>query len=115
MEAAGIALSIVGGANNPLRDDFTHCTSRSKISKRVAGTIEPLAHCQGHGVVEPNVLDCNDIHRDLPKSTSGSAGATRAPAAQQNAPAEKMTPAAKPSAQTARGLKAPETTGQAPE
>ena len=40
---------------------------------------------------------------------------TRAPAAQQNAPAEKMTPAAKPSAQTARGLKAPETTGQAPE
>src|SRR5579864_7679393 len=76
MEAAGIALSIVGGANNPLRDDFTHCTSRSKISKRVAGTIEPLAHCQGHGVVEPNVLDCNDIHRDLPKSTSGSAGAS---------------------------------------
>jgi hypothetical protein len=35
----------------------------------------------------------------------------RAPAAQQNAPAEKM----KPDAQNAQGKKAPETTGQAPE
>jgi len=37
----------------------------------------------------------------------------RAPAAQQNAPAEKMAPATKPGAQNARGQKAPETTGQA--
>jgi hypothetical protein len=39
----------------------------------------------------------------------------RAPAAQQNAPAEKVAPAMKPSAQNAQGKKAPETTGQAPE
>ncbi len=37
----------------------------------------------------------------------------RAPAVQQNAPAEKMAPATKPGAQNARGQKAPETTGQA--
>ena len=39
----------------------------------------------------------------------------RAPAAQQNAPAEKVAPAMKPGAQNAQGKKAPETTGQAPE
>jgi hypothetical protein len=39
----------------------------------------------------------------------------RAPAAQQNAPAEKVAPAMKPGAQNAQGQKAPETTGQAPE
>jgi hypothetical protein len=39
----------------------------------------------------------------------------RAPAAQQNAPAEKVAPAMKPDAQNAQGKKAPETTGQAPE
>ncbi|MGB8091891.1 MAG: hypothetical protein WCF62_14520, partial [Pseudolabrys sp.] len=39
----------------------------------------------------------------------------RAPAAQQNAPAEKVAPALKPGAQNAQGKKAPETTGQAPE
>jgi hypothetical protein len=39
----------------------------------------------------------------------------RAPAAQQNAPAEKVAPAMKPGAQTAQGKKAPETTGQASE
>jgi uncharacterized protein DUF1236 len=39
-----------------------------------------------------------------------------APAAQQNAPAEKVAPAMKPgAAHNARGQKAPETTGQAPE
>ncbi|MGA7407252.1 MAG: DUF1236 domain-containing protein, partial [Pseudolabrys sp.] len=39
----------------------------------------------------------------------------RAPAAHQNAPAEKVAPAMKPGAQNAQGKKAPETTGQAPE
>ena len=39
----------------------------------------------------------------------------RAPAAQQNAPAEKVTPAMKPGAQNAQGKRAPETNGQAPE
>ena len=39
----------------------------------------------------------------------------RAPAAQQNAPAEKVAPNMKPGAQNAQGKKAPETTGQAPE
>jgi Protein of unknown function (DUF1236) len=39
----------------------------------------------------------------------------RAPAAQQNAPAEKVAPAMKPGAQNAQGKKAPETTGQMPE
>ena len=39
----------------------------------------------------------------------------RAPAAQQNVPAEKVAPAMKPGAQNAQGKKAPETTGQAPE
>ena len=39
----------------------------------------------------------------------------RAPAAQQNVPAEKMAPAIKPGAKNARGQKAPETTGQAPD
>ena len=39
----------------------------------------------------------------------------RAPAAQQNAPAEKVAPAMKPGAQNAQGKKAPETTGQASE
>ena len=39
----------------------------------------------------------------------------RAPAAQQNAPAEKVAPAMKPGAQNAQGKKAPETTGQTPE
>jgi uncharacterized protein DUF1236 len=39
----------------------------------------------------------------------------RAPAAQQNAPAEKVAPAMNPSAHKAGGQKAPETTGQAPE
>ena len=39
----------------------------------------------------------------------------RAPAAQQNAPAEKVAPAMKPGAQNAQGKKAPATTGQAPE
>jgi hypothetical protein len=39
----------------------------------------------------------------------------RAPAAQQNAPAEKAAPAMKPGAQNAQGKKASETTGQAPE
>jgi hypothetical protein len=39
----------------------------------------------------------------------------RAPAAQQNAPAEKTAPAMKPGAQNAGKQKAPETTGQAPE
>jgi Protein of unknown function (DUF1236) len=39
----------------------------------------------------------------------------RAPAALQNAPAEKVAPAMKPGAQNAQGKKAPETTGQAPE
>jgi Protein of unknown function (DUF1236) len=39
----------------------------------------------------------------------------RAPAAQQNAPAEKAAPAMKPGAQNAQGKKAPETTGQTPE
>ena len=40
----------------------------------------------------------------------------RAPAAQQNAPAEKVAPAMKPGAQNAQGKKKPpETTGQAPE
>jgi hypothetical protein len=39
----------------------------------------------------------------------------RAPAAQQNAPAEKVAPAMKPSAHNTGGQKAPETTGQAPE
>ena len=39
----------------------------------------------------------------------------RAPAAQQNAPAEKVAPAMKPGAHNAGGQKAPETTGQAPE
>jgi Protein of unknown function (DUF1236) len=42
-------------------------------------------------------------------------GPARAPAAQQNAPAEKIAPAMKPDAKNARGKKAPETTGQAPE
>lgn len=42
-------------------------------------------------------------------------GPARAPAAQQNAPAEKVAPAMKPDAKNARGQKAPETTGQAPE
>ena len=37
----------------------------------------------------------------------------RAPAAQQNSPAEKVAPAMKPGAANARGQKAPETTGQA--
>ncbi|MGE5852615.1 MAG: DUF1236 domain-containing protein [Deltaproteobacteria bacterium] len=41
-------------------------------------------------------------------------GPARAPAAQQNAPAEKVAPAMKPGAKNARGQKAPETTGQAP-
>ncbi|MGB7770832.1 MAG: DUF1236 domain-containing protein, partial [Pseudolabrys sp.] len=39
----------------------------------------------------------------------------RAPAALQNAPAEKVAPAMKPGAHNAGGQKAPETTGQAPE
>jgi Protein of unknown function (DUF1236) len=39
----------------------------------------------------------------------------RAPAAQQNAPAEKMAPAMKPGAHNAGGQKASETTGQTPE
>jgi Protein of unknown function (DUF1236) len=39
----------------------------------------------------------------------------RAPAAQQNGPAEKVAPAMKPGAHNAGGQKAPETTGQAPE
>jgi Protein of unknown function (DUF1236) len=39
----------------------------------------------------------------------------RAPAALQNAPAEKVAPAMKPGAQNAQGKKAPEATGQAPE
>jgi Protein of unknown function (DUF1236) len=39
----------------------------------------------------------------------------RAPAAQQNAPAEKVAPTMKPGAQNAQGKKVPETTGQAPE
>jgi hypothetical protein len=39
----------------------------------------------------------------------------RAPAAQQNAPAEKVAPAMNPGAHNAGGQKAPETTGQAPE
>ncbi len=39
----------------------------------------------------------------------------RAPAAQQNAPAEKTAPAMKPGAQNTGKQKAPETTGQAPE
>ena len=39
----------------------------------------------------------------------------RAPAAQQNAPAEKVAPAMNPGAHKAGGQKAPETTGQAPE
>ena len=39
----------------------------------------------------------------------------RAPAALQNAPAEKVAPAMKPGAQNTQGKKAPETTGQAPE
>jgi hypothetical protein len=39
----------------------------------------------------------------------------RAPAAQQNAPAEKVAPAMKPGAQNSQGKKAPETTGQASE
>ena len=39
----------------------------------------------------------------------------RAPAAQQNAPAEKVAPAMKSGAQNARGQKAPETTGQTTE
>jgi Protein of unknown function (DUF1236) len=39
----------------------------------------------------------------------------RAPAALQNAPAEKVAPAMKPGAQNAQRKKAPETTGQAPE
>lgn len=41
-------------------------------------------------------------------------GPARAPAAQQNAPAEKVAPAMKPDTKNARGQKAPETTGQAP-
>ncbi|MGE5818922.1 MAG: DUF1236 domain-containing protein [Deltaproteobacteria bacterium] len=41
-------------------------------------------------------------------------GPARAPAAQQNAPAEKVAPAMKPGEKNARGQKAPETTGQAP-
>jgi len=39
----------------------------------------------------------------------------RAPAAQQNAPAEKVAPAMKPGAQNSQGKKTPETTGQASE
>jgi hypothetical protein len=39
----------------------------------------------------------------------------RAPAAQQNAPAEKVAPAMKPGAQNSQGKKAPEATGQASE
>jgi uncharacterized protein DUF1236 len=39
----------------------------------------------------------------------------RTPAAQQNVPADRMTPAIKPRAKNARGQKAPETTGQAPD
>jgi hypothetical protein len=34
--------------------------------ERFAGMIEGLAHSQGSGVVEPNILDRNAIHRNLP-------------------------------------------------
>jgi hypothetical protein len=49
-EGGRIALAILGGVNNSLCDDLTHCTSRPKISKRFAGAVESLAHSQGRGV-----------------------------------------------------------------
>ena len=74
MEAGGIALAILGVCNDQIRDNRRH--GRPEILKRFAGIVESLAHSQGRDVVEPNVLGWNDIHRDLPKNTSGSAGAS---------------------------------------
>jgi hypothetical protein len=67
MKAGGIALAILGDVNNSLCDQFTRCDSCSEAMERFAGVIEGLAHSQGSGVVEPNILDRNAIHRDLPK------------------------------------------------
>jgi hypothetical protein len=66
MKADGIALAILGGVNNSLCDDLTHGTRRPKISKRFASFVESLAHRRDSSVVEPNVFDWTDIHRDLP-------------------------------------------------
>src|SRR6476646_7641107 len=48
-----------------IRDNRRH--GRSEVLKRFAGFVESLAHREGRGVIEPNVLDRNDIHIDLPK------------------------------------------------
>jgi hypothetical protein len=50
-------LTSLGGLNNQICDDLRH--GRPQISRRFAGTVESLAHRQGRGVVEPNVLDRN--------------------------------------------------------
>ena len=69
VEAVGIALAILGDFNYPIRDNRRH--GRSEISKRFAGAVESLAHRQGRGVVEGNILDRNDIHSGLPKVGAG--------------------------------------------
>ncbi len=74
IQPGGFALTSLGGLNNQICDDLRY--GRPQISKRFAGTVESLAHHRGRGVVEPNVLDRNDIHRSLPKSMSGSAEAS---------------------------------------
>jgi hypothetical protein len=61
IEAGGIALAILGGCNDQIRDNRRH--GRAEISKRLAGLVESLAHSQGRGVVEPNVLAWNEKYR----------------------------------------------------
>jgi len=65
IEAGGIALAILCGLDNHIGNDLRH--GRPKISKRFAGMVESLAHGQGRGVVEPNVLVRIGCHGDLPK------------------------------------------------
>jgi hypothetical protein len=65
MEAGGIALAILGVCNDQIRDNRRH--GRPEILKRFAGIVESLAHSEGRGVVEPNVLDRSESHRHLPK------------------------------------------------
>jgi hypothetical protein len=62
VETPGIAFAILGGFNYPIRDNRRH--GRPEVAKRFASAVERLAHRQGRGVVEANVLD---IHSGLPK------------------------------------------------
>src|SRR5438034_9892925 len=96
----------------PRRLEFMHSTTSKKTFGRCSQEINMknarlLSTVAATLLLAVGAASAQDVKKDEAPA--------RAPAAQQNAPAEKVAPAMKPGAQNAQGKKAPETTGQAAE